>query len=312
MPQILDPPSKPPPGREPAGEAWVLGARSHVRLAATLSARGWRGALLTRRHEPGRPAPRGFVWRELSDPRWRVPPEAVVFSLMPLDALPPWLPRCRQAAGIVALGTTSVHVREASADADERARMARLREAETYLAEFGAAARVPWTLLRPTLIYGDAVDGNLGLVRRVVERVGVFPVAAPGSGLRQPVHEQDVAAAMLAAARHPALANRAVDLPGPETLRYREMVARVFAASGRKPRVPALPPGVLRAGLRLLRRLGAGGLSPTLVDRMNVDQCFDAAGIWDTLGLAPRPFRPGGAAHDGMPPEQPRESSGGG
>lgn len=310
MPRSLDPTVRHPVRREPAGEAWVLGARSHVRLADVLSAQGWRGVLLTRRRAPGCATPRGFAWRELSDPRWRVPTGAVVFSLVPLDALPPWLPRCRRAVRIVALGTTSVHVREASPDAGERTRMARLREAEAYLAEFGAAARVPWTLLRPTLIYGDGADGNLGLVRRMIERLGVVPVAAPGSGLRQPVHEQDVAAALLAAARHPALANRACDLPGPETLTYREMVTRVFAVTGRKPRVAVLPPRLLRAALVLLRRLGADGLSPTLVDRMNVDQCFDAAGIWDTLGVVPRPFRPGAPAGNDSPTRQPRESSG--
>src|SRR3546814_2901272 len=75
------------------------------------------------------------------------------------------------------------------------------------------------------------------------------------SDLRQPIHAEDVAAACVVALQAPGAANRAYNLSGGETLAYREMVARVFAALGRPARLVTVPLWAFRLAVAVLRRL---------------------------------------------------------
>lgn len=293
------PPPSPPPSPATARSAVVLGGRSIVGpfLLRRLAASGLAGEATGRGPAPDSLAlPAGFSWRRL-DPEaaggWRAPPGGAVFCLLPLPALPPLLPALGAAAQIVALGTTSIYSKSESDDPAERAYIAAVRDAEQRLSAACADSGATWCLLRPTLVYAPGRDRNVSAIARVVRRFGVFPVAAPGRGLRQPIHADDVARAMLAALDNPRAADRALTIAGGETLSYRDMVARIFQALGRRPLVPALPAGLLGLGLRTAGALGAGRLySPALFARMNQDLAYDTAEARAALGFAPGPFRP--------------------
>lgn len=268
----------------------VLGPRGVVGpyLLRRLAERGYSGECLGR----VRPElPEGFAWRGFDVGRpgdWRAPDGAVVFSTLPLAKLAEVLDRCRGASQVIALGSTSIHVKADSPDPAERRLVAGLRRGEEALARCG----VPWTLLRPTLIYDLENDANLAAVARVIRRFGVFPVAAPANGLRQPIHADDVAQAMVAAAGNPAARDSAFDLPGSETVTYRDMVRRVGKAIGRPPVILPLPAGLLAVGLGLAARVRKTEYSPALFQRMNHDLAFDGAAARAALGIAPRPFLP--------------------
>lgn len=295
-----------------ARHAIVLGGSSVVGpfLLRRLAAAGFVGEATGRGTTPGELAlPDAFAWRRL-DPaaagNWSAPAGSLVFCLLPLPALPPLLPALAEAAQVVALGTTSVYYKGESADAAERAFVDSVLAAEESLRTACATSGSLWTLLRPTLVYAPGRDKNVSAIARVVRRFGVFPVAAPGRGLRQPIHADEVAQAALAAIDNPAAAGRAFVIAGGETLSYRDMVTRVFRALGRRPLVPALPAGLLGFGLRL-----AGGLlgprgkalySPALFARMNQDLTFDTAEARAALGIAPGPFRPDFDRPDAAPP----------
>lgn len=87
-----------------------------------------------------------------------------------------------------------------------------------------------WVILRPTLIYGRGRDRNITVIARFIRRFGFFPVLGRATGLRQPVHAEDVALACHRALEAPAATNRAYNISGGETVTYREMVRRVFLA----------------------------------------------------------------------------------
>ncbi len=196
---------------------------------------------------------------------------------------------------VVALSSTSVESKAASADAAEQALVARLRVGEAALAAWCGRVGAEWVLLRPTLIYGGGRDRNVSDIARLVRRFGWFPLAGRGAGLRQPVHAADVAAACVAALSAPAAAGRTYALSGGETLSYRDMVARVFQALGRPPRLLSLPLWAVRALLALLRLLPRfRHWTPAMVTRMGADLVFDHAPAARDLGFAPRAFRPDG------------------
>ena len=97
---------------------------------------------------------------------------------------------------------------------------------------------------------------------------------------------------MVAALDAPGAAGRILDLPGGETLTYRDMVRRVFQSLGRRPRLLYLPLGPARMAFRLWLLMTGAAYSTASLERMNMDLTFDSAPTHDILGLTCRPFRP--------------------
>jgi uncharacterized protein YbjT (DUF2867 family) len=89
----------------------------------------------------------------------------------------------------------------------------------------------------------------------------------------------------------PGAANRAYNLSGGETLAYREMVARVFAALGRPARLVTVPLWAFRLAVAVLRRLPRyRHWSAAMAERMNRDLVFDHADAARDFGFKPRGF----------------------
>ncbi len=213
--------------------------------------------------------------------------------LAPIWVLPDYLGMLERFAArrVVALSSTSVLTKKHSADASERALARRLAEGESRLLEWGQGRGIEVMILRSTLIYGLGRDKNISAIARFIRRFGFFPLVSPAQGLRQPVHAADVAAACVAALQQPHFRQSAYDLSGGETLTYRDMVARVFAAMHLPVRFLPLPAWVFRlavAGLRLVPRLRRW--SPEMARRMNIDLVFSHSEAARDLAFAPRGF----------------------
>ncbi len=216
----------------------------------------------------------------------------VLFSCGPLDHFARWHATAAIAAPrVVAFGSTSAAAKEASPDADERALAARLRDAETMLLASAQARGAAATVLRPTLVYGDGRDRTLGRIAAMAQRFGGFVIPRGATGLRQPVHVDDLAAAALAACDAPATHGRVYDLPGGEALPWREMVARTLAALSPRPRLLEVPLPVFRCVLGIARLAGKGdGFGDAALARLREDLVFDATAARTDFGYAPRAF----------------------
>lgn len=192
---------------------------------------------------------------------------------------------------VVALSSTSRFSKRKSSDPDERALAHRLDDAEAKLCAWAKSRGVEWTILRPTLIYGRGRDKNLSEIARWIRRFGFFPLFGRGMGLRQPVHVTDVAAVCLAALTTTGARNRDYNISGAETLHYREMVSRVFAALGRRPRFLVVPLGVFKLALIVLRLFPRyRHWSVAMAERMNRDLVFDHSDAVREWGFVPQPF----------------------
>jgi len=156
-------------------------------------------------------------------------PDALL-SMGPLDALATWLERIPLgvAAGmhIVATSSMSAVSKQDSPDPQERAMAARLCAAEQRLAVCCQRQGWSWFVLRPTLIYGSGMDHSLTPIARRAMRWRVFPLPN-GRGLRQPVHADDLARALLTALERPASGGRVLAFGGGERLTAAAMFARV-------------------------------------------------------------------------------------
>lgn len=234
---------------------------------------------------------------------WRAPLPTydAVLSVGPLDQFSRWFATAGpMAARVVALGSTSVHSKGASPDARERDLAARLAAAEDRLAEACAARGAALTVLRPTLIYGVGRDRNLSRIVELARRWHWLPLPRGATGLRQPVHAADVAAATLAALRLDSPQPGRFDLPGGETLPYDDMVARTLAAAAPSARLLRLPDAAFRTGFRLVRLTGRlPDAGEGMLRRLGSDLTYDLGPARTALGIHPRDFRPKAAMFGG-------------
>jgi uncharacterized protein YbjT (DUF2867 family) len=107
------------------------------------------------------------------------------------------------------------------------------------------------------------------------------------------VHVHDLAAAAFAACTAAATHGRSYDLPGGETLPYREMVQRVLACLQPRPVLHELPMPLFRLALEAARARGiATDISAAAVERMRHDMLFDPQPAQRDFGFAPRAFKP--------------------
>jgi nucleoside-diphosphate-sugar epimerase len=261
-------------------------------LSGPLRAAGWQLTAVSRRARDDEP---GVHWRVgvLPEVALLAEPFDAVLSLGPLDAFADAVTRHTPSAPrVIAIGSTGVHSKASSPDPAERDVAGRLAHAEAQL-EATLAGRSALALLRPTLVYGHGRDASLTPMLAFARRRGFLVLPRAARGLRQPVHVDDVAAAVLACLQAPAPIAGRFDLPGGETLAFDAMVARTLARQAPGTRLWRVPTWMFRLGLAVLgSRLGSTVSTPGFVGRLNRDQTFDSAPVVAALGITPRAFTP--------------------
>lgn len=266
----------------------VVGGSSQIGyfLLPRLCERGEPVLALSRRP---RPALAGVEWRvgQLPDAVPELTGLSAIISFGPLLGLAAWLERAdlSHAPRVIATSSMSAQSKCDSAVPAERAVSQQLRDGEAALARVCERHGCAWTVLRPTLIYGAGIDKSLTPLARRAMRTGLFPLPA-GRGLRQPVHADDIAQAVLAALDRPAAAGQILPIGGGERLPASEMFARVRRSLPRATLLLPLPAWGLRLARHAVTRL-RGPLT-----RLETDLIADNSALQQLLGVTPRPFRP--------------------
>ena len=239
-----------------------------------------------------RPAQAGVAWLQgtLPDRVPALPSLSAIISFGPLQGLAEWLAQATlaDAPRVIATSSMSAETKRDSSVPAERALARQLRDGEAALATACERHGCAWTVLRPTLVYGAGLDKSLTPIARRAMRLRLFPLPA-GRGLRQPVHADDIAQAVLAALECQATAGRILPIGGGERLRSGEMFARVRSSLSCSTVPLPLPAWLLRLGQRALPPL-RGPLS-----RLDSDLIADNGELQRLLGIRPRPFRPDSA-----------------
>jgi nucleoside-diphosphate-sugar epimerase len=119
-----------------------------------------------------------------------------------------------------------------------------------------ALSGLPFTILRPVLVYGPGVKGNL----RALMRLAALPVPLPFRALaarRSLLSLANLAAAIGFVLRHDACAGETYVVADPVPLTIAEIVAALRHGIGRKPGLVAVPPALLRLALTAFGRGGS-------------------------------------------------------
>lgn len=152
---------------------------------------------------------------------------------------------------------------------------------------------VPFTILRPSLIYGP---GDLFTVRlsEMMRLSPVLPVIGSGRSKVQPVFIDDVAACIVKAVASGAFLNRAYEIGGPEQLTYEEVTRAIAEAMGIRRPVLHLPMLFMRTMARIAET--ALPKPPVTTDQLVMlleDNVCDVKNIREAFGLEPVRFRDG-------------------
>jgi len=219
----------------------------------------------------------------------------ILIHLGPLHVLPKIIDEFPTLGGkqVIAFSSTSRFSKLKSGTHSERQMAQELISAEETVASKCTEHKIAWTIFRPTLIYGAGLDKNISSITRFIKRFGFFPLVGNGTGLRQPVHADDLAAACLMVINNKKTFNQSYDLIGGETLSYKEMVERVFIALNKKPRFISVPLSLFRKVMKCASLLPAySHITPDMANRMNHPLCFDSQKAINDFGYKNRGFTP--------------------
>jgi len=198
-----------------------------------------------------------------------------------------------EAKRIIAYGSTSVFSKFMSHNAFERDFAMKLQSAEELLAKNCDALGIKYTIFRPTVAYGLGLDAGISKIAETIRKFGIALVYPPAFGRRQPVHADDLANAAILALENENTYAKTYNLSGGEILTYREMLAKIFAAYGKNPRIFAstMLPFILDMRGKITKNKHING---EIARRMNDDHVFFHDDAKKDFGYHPRAFLSGG------------------
>jgi len=189
----------------------------------------------------------------------------------------------------IIFSSSSVLIKQESADPAERNQIKNMLRIESALESIAANRSMRLVILRPTMIYGCGLDTNISRLAAWIRRFGFIPVSGKASGLRQPVHADDLAAVAVTALQSTKALPGSLLLAGGSTLSYAEMVSRIFSALGKPVRLLHLPQWLF---ILLVRLRPGSDINSEMVRRQGDDLVFDDRQARELLAFSPRPFEP--------------------
>jgi uncharacterized protein YbjT (DUF2867 family) len=113
-----------------------------------------------------------------------------------------------------------------------------------------AQSGVPYSIVRPTWIFGGTHEILANNIAWILRRIPVFALPGDGRYAVQPVHVDDLARICIEVAGSDR--DAVIDAAGPETMPFHDLVALVRAAVGARSRIVHVPPRVMAAAARAL------------------------------------------------------------
>jgi NADH dehydrogenase len=170
---------------------------------------------------------------------------------------------------------------------------ARSRYHETkWLAEEAVrASALPWTIFRPSVIYGKG-DGLVSMLARMIEKLPVVPVIGEGRQKVQPIPVEQVAAGFRRALARPETVKQTYEVGGPDAVSMVELVDAIGEALGHAHvRKIHLPIRLMRMVAGVLQGLASFPITTDQIRMLEVDNTCDPEPFFRTFGIIPAQLR---------------------
>jgi UDP-glucose 4-epimerase len=141
------------------------------------------------------------------------------------------------------------------------------------------ASGLPFTILRPVIVYGPGAKGNIALLKRIA----ALPLPLPFGAFRNRrslLSIDNLVQALMTCLDNPETINRTFIVSDPEPIAFSEMIATLRDAAGRRRNLLAVPPAAVRALLMMAGR-------SLIWDRIGRDLIASSADLQE-VGWRPR------------------------
>jgi nucleoside-diphosphate-sugar epimerase len=151
-----------------------------------------------------------------------------------------------------------------------------------------------YTILRPTMIYGSPRDRNMWRLIRFMRLSPIVPVFGDGKYLQQPIHVDDVAAAVLGCLKADATIGRSYNIAGKAPLTYNEVIDTLAKAMNRRVWKLHIPSKPVVGLLKLFEKMHIPfPVKAEQVLRLNENKDFSYAEAGKDFGFSPLSFEEG-------------------
>jgi NADH dehydrogenase len=151
------------------------------------------------------------------------------------------------------------------------------------------ASGIPWTIFRPSVIFGPG-DGFVNTLADLVRKAPIVPVVGSGQTKFQPVFVDEVAASFARALDDPATVGQTFELGGPEIFTYEQLLDVIAAKVGKRRRKVHMPVGLMKAVVKLAKPLPKALRPPVTEEQLRmlaVDSRTDDSATARLIGRAP-------------------------
>jgi uncharacterized protein YbjT (DUF2867 family) len=153
--------------------------------------------------------------------------------------------------------------------------------------EIVRSSPLPWTIFRPSVIYGRG-DQFVTMLSGMIERLPVVPVIGNGRQRLQPVPVEQVAQGFARALTLETTVKQTYDVGGPDAVSLVELLDEIALAMGRRRPLKAhIPIGLVRPVTRLLHHFPAFPLTPDQLLMLEEENTCDPAAFFSTFALPP-------------------------
>jgi len=161
---------------------------------------------------------------------------------------------------------------------------------KTKLAVERGVALQGGVVIRPGLVYGERPGGMFGALKTQAGRGAIIPLLGNGRYAQYLVHEDDLAAAVVAAVSLEKAPERPVTVAHPEPRPLRSLMRQLAESQGSHPRFVSVPWPLVYQGLKVTEALGLklGFRSDSVIGLVRHNRHPDLNA--SLLGVAPRPF----------------------
>lgn len=170
---------------------------------------------------------------------------------------------------------------------------ARYHKTKWAAEEVVRSSPIPWTIFRPSIIYGHG-DEFVNLLAGLVRRYPIVPVIGKGLQRLQPVPVEQVAEGFARAVALETTVKQTYEVVGPDAVTMVQLLDLIGAAVGRvRVRKAHVPLGLMRPLTKLFHRLPGFPLTPDQLLMLEEDNVGDPRPFHATLGLTPVPLATG-------------------
>jgi len=154
---------------------------------------------------------------------------------------------------------------------------------------------VEYTIVKPTMIYGNHRDHNLHKLIKFLNKSPIFPIFGDGTSLMQPIHVKDLAWACVSCIENKISYSKSYILSGHTVLTYKELLKTVTDNLNRNVLFIHIPIwlSVLLVKIQKVLLLGKTIISEEQVLRLTEDKSYPNDKARNEISFDPRPFSEG-------------------